>query len=79
MPVFNYHCEQCVADVRRILTPTAARDPQFCDSCGSELDRNSQGPSTQVMERLDNGCMPKRVERLADAERLYRERSKIRP
>lgn len=35
--------------------------------------------TTNVMEVLDNGLMPRKLERLADAQRLYKERSKIDP
>jgi hypothetical protein len=32
------------------------------------------GPSTSIVERLDNGAMPKAVERYSDAERIFKER-----
>ena len=44
--------------------------------CGSEMQREYVPVSTQTMERLDNGFMPRSVERLADAPRLYKEREK---
>lgn len=39
------------------------------------MDREATGPSTQTMERLDNGAMPKALERLANAEELYADRA----
>jgi hypothetical protein len=38
--------------------------------------RKSNPPNTQVKEVLDNGFMTKRVERLKDAEELYKNRKK---
>ena len=38
------------------------------------MDRDAQGASSQNVEVLDNGLMNKRLERLADAERLFHER-----
>lgn len=43
--------------------------------CGGELCRTGNGPSTSVYETLDNGAMVKAVERLADVERLMKERN----
>jgi hypothetical protein len=39
------------------------------------VHREANPPSAQVMERLDNGAMPKVLERLADAENLFRDRA----
>jgi hypothetical protein len=47
-----------------------------CRECGGPLHRAGLGPSTQVVERLDNGLMPRALERLADAERLFEERER---
>ena len=43
------------------------------------MERNPSGASSQAVERLDNGLMPKAVERIADAERLYKERANKDP
>lgn len=43
--------------------------------CGGDLIRTGNGPSTAVYETLDNGAMVKAVERLADVERLIKERN----
>lgn len=39
------------------------------------MRRAPKPPTTNVAERLDNGLMPRAVERPADAERLYHERA----
>jgi hypothetical protein len=36
--------------------------------------RKMVGPSTSVMERLDNGSMVKSLERYADAEQIFKDR-----
>jgi hypothetical protein len=59
---------------------TKAAEPQICAACAGAgratiLVRTPKPPTSQVTEVLDNGAMPKRLERLADAERLYRERA----
>ena len=42
--------------------------------CGTELIRDGSGPSTSIKEVLDNGAMPKAVERFADIEDMMHER-----
>ena len=42
--------------------------------CGEIMNRQVKGPSTQTMERLDNGAMVRAVERYSDAERLLKDR-----
>ncbi len=43
--------------------------------CGSEMVRAVSGPSATVKEKLDNGYMPRALERFSEAERLFRERA----
>jgi hypothetical protein len=47
--------------------------------CDELLSREETPPSTQMLESLDNGAMIKRVERLQNAEELYRERASNDP
>ena len=77
MPLYYFVCEgpQHLFKLRRILTPEEAEEPQYCP-CGALLVRVSQGATSTVREVLDNGLMARPVDRLSDAERLYRERSK---
>lgn len=79
MPLYHYTCPSCRAALRRILNREAAKRDQRCPTCSAVLVRAPSAPSTSVVERLDNGHMPRAVERPAEAERLFRERSKIDP
>lgn len=74
MPIFYYKCEPCNEQVS-ILKKTAS-NALICDYCGLLMKRNAKGPSTQVMDSLDNGAMPRKIVRLRDAERLYSERNR---
>jgi putative FmdB family regulatory protein len=76
MPVYNYRCEPCDKAIRRIHEPDG--DIQICRTCGAVLVRTMKPPTARVVEVLDNGAMSKRVERLADAERIYSEHAKSR-
>ena len=74
MPLFKYLCQDCKKPHARLLPASKANDPGPCPSCGGVLVREASGPSQQVIERLDNGLMPKAVEQLADSPRLVKER-----
>jgi hypothetical protein len=76
MPLFYYRCANDHAQ-RKIQTPEEAALPQVCckPDCATALVREPRPPSTRVTETLDNGLMTKRLERLADAERLFAERN----
>lgn len=73
MPLYNFVCPDCGKKSRAILKPEQAKDERLCE-CGQTLKRDVQGPTTKVVERLDNGLMPRAVERLAETDRLIRER-----
>lgn len=82
MPLYYYRCCKCGQSQRKIQAPEEAVKLQECSRdipgkgpCGYVLQREPRPPSTQVMETLDNGVMTKRLERLADAERLFKERN----
>jgi hypothetical protein len=81
MPLYNFVCCKCHQRQRRILTLEAAKQIQMCGKtlqdgkvCKYILKRSPVPPSTQTTEVIDNGIMTKRLERPADAERLYSER-----
>ncbi len=76
MPLFRFVCIECALKAARFLSPTEARLPLPCTQCAGKMKRDVQVPSMQVVERLDNGLMPRAVERLADAERLFKDRAK---
>ena len=81
MPLYNFKCSSCDFKVRKIMyaveVPLYASSP--CPSCAGEIVRDVQAPTTQVQETLDNGIMPRKLERLVDVERLAKERSKFDP
>jgi hypothetical protein len=64
----------CSAEKRRVCSAEEAQCPPEC--CGQAMKRTPRGATSRVVESLDNGVMTKRLERLADAERLFRERAK---
>ena len=47
----------------------------FCPQCGGKMSVEDPTPTATVKETLDNGYMTRKLERPADAERLYRERA----
>jgi hypothetical protein len=76
MPMFHVRCKGCRSEDDRLLSFVGEISLQLCRTCGEKkMRRAPRGPSVQVMERLDNGAMPRAVERLADAERLYADRA----
>lgn len=61
----------------RVIAVTADEaSKRSCSRCGGKLVRDARGPTSVVMERLDNGAMVRTMERLADAERLTSERAR---
>jgi hypothetical protein len=77
MPLYYYECSKCSWHYRKIQTPEEAEKTQICRAkgCTAELVRKPVAPSARVTEVIDNGIMPRRLERLADAERLFAERN----
>ena len=75
MPLFFFECA-CGKQSKRLLKK--AEDVQDCE-CGAKPTRTPQPMTSRVVEVLDNGIMSRRLERPADAERLFRERTKIKP
>lgn len=78
MALYHFICQGCGEATRRILEPSEVNG-LTCKGCGAALKRDPQPPSTQVLERLDNGAMARRVERLSNAEQLYRDRANADP
>lgn len=83
MPTYNMICDECgFAQLRRARAPLAKltndelKRIKYCPKCEEYfMNRRAQPPSTIVKETLDNGAMSKAVERIKDAEELYRERA----
>lgn len=73
MPSYSYRCEACDIDYRILRL----RPPQsyVCSSCNQPAKRVEVNVTSRIVETLDNGLMPRRVERPADAERLFKERA----
>lgn len=74
MPVFDFLCENCQKELRVLRKAMPESVP--CDTCKAAMKRKAAGggASARIVEVLDNGLMTRRVERLADAERLFKER-----
>ena len=75
MPLYHYRCETCEKEARRICTPEQSQAAPVC--CEHPMVREPHPVSTRCTEVLDNGAMVKKLERLTDAERLFRERAEI--
>lgn len=73
MPLFNLKCTECGEVYRKIAD--SLEEVGDCKFCGAAVEWQAKGPSVQKKETLDNGVMPRAVERLADAERLFKERA----
>lgn len=74
MPLFRYSCSNCDCVKSLIRRIGATAKAPVC-LCGTTMTRTSKPPSSRVVETIDNGVMPKRVEKLIDAERLFKERA----
>ena len=75
MPLFYLKCE-CGA-IKPILANNFEKvtsEKTTCLKCGKEMQWQGKGPSTSIMEKLDNGSMPRAVERYSDAEQVFKER-----
>ncbi len=69
MPLYYFYCEVCQKKIKRIFPRPCAI--VICRDCGAEAKRSPATVSVQVRETLDNGIMSRRLDRLADAERIY--------
>ena len=79
MPQYFFVCPVCHWPERRILSPEESKDPIPCtmtEGCSGILKRTPKPPTSKIVETLDNGAMPRRLERLADAERIFEERAR---
>ena len=79
MPLFYGKCKTCSLE-KKFLTLDGDWDSvpdikKFC-KCGGEIVRDARGMASSIKEVLDNGAMPRAVERFADIEEMKRERIK---
>lgn len=79
MPLYYFRCTGCSTESKLILEPADANTLLACKHCHEPLQRTPKPPTTRIVEQLDNGLMGRRLEREADAERLYKERSRQDP
>ena len=70
MPLFRYQCEQCKEVTRKLLPTRPTLGPCHC---GGKLSFSTD-TQAMVKETLDNGVMPRKVERLKDIEEMVQER-----
>lgn len=75
MPLYNLNCPKCLKTFRKLLLLVALPKAE-CPECHVLMEREATPPSNTVYESLDNGAMIKRVERLANAEELHKNRDK---
>jgi hypothetical protein len=76
MPMYRCRCKACGKSIRKLLSIEVYQSGKLpLHDCGGELTREATGPTTRVVEVLDNGIMPRKVERLAEAPRMAHERA----
>jgi transcription elongation factor Elf1 len=76
MPLYNFSCPVCGKATRRILVPEDLDYTEVrCAKCDTIMEYSPKPPTTRITETLDNGAMVKKVERLSDAEEIYRDRA----
>ena len=75
MALFNLLCTKC-GNTKRVFGDTyeTVDIRQKICKCNYQMNRLTTGPSTHLIERLDNGSMVKALERYSDAERVFNER-----
>jgi hypothetical protein len=76
MPSYRFVCPICNNLQRLILTPDQAKSgklPCQWNGCKGILKRAAKPPTARITETLDNGLMPRAIERPADAEQLHNE------
>lgn len=78
MALYSWLCPTCGVRYRK-MTDRKMSDfgEMSCDKDGSILVSENQ-VSSMVTERLDNGIMPKAIERLKDVEEMVKERSVVK-
>lgn len=79
MPLYYFRCETCQKERKRLLQSQQDADKSFNCECGGEMKRSMQPATASITETLDNGWMPRKVTRIANAEEIFKERSKQKP
>jgi hypothetical protein len=78
MPLYKFVCLDCAEPTKKLMDSGASRLDLKC-KCGGSLVRDASPPNSVLYEALDNGAMPRRLERLQNAEELYRDRAASDP
>lgn len=76
MALFKLRCQGC-SKPKSVIADNFDSIPteRFrCGKCGETMKRETLGPSTSILERLDNGSMVRALERYSDAEQIFQER-----
>jgi hypothetical protein len=75
MPLLHFSCPVCKLETRALVSAASTKTVRQCVKCKVPLLRAPKPATSRVTEVLDNGLMSRRIERPADAERLYKERA----
>jgi hypothetical protein len=78
MALFRYACSEGCGHGWSLLSSKPDPDPR-CPKCGGGARRAVNPPSDSMYDTLDNGFQTKRVERLAEVERMSHERARQKP
>ena len=76
MPLFSYVCTKCGL-IGRTLTPSRPKlEP--CKACGGDFKFTDTGPTSRVIEVIDTGFMPRKVEVLSGVKDMLNDRGKTK-
>jgi hypothetical protein len=76
VPLYNFECNGCGLASRTISGSEAEAKAKIrACTCGGDMVRCPKPFTSQAVETIDNGFMVKKVERLVDATRIYRDRA----
>lgn len=76
--LIKFVCKGC-GKRRRMLFDSAGDVKAPSCSCGQVLVRDADPPSSSMMETLDNGVMPRALERFQNAEELHKDHAASDP
>ncbi len=72
MPVLTFYCDSCKKSVKELCYGKVSVIQ--CETCDKPMVRKQKVPAMIVKETIDNGVQTRRVEQLADSNRLIEER-----
>jgi hypothetical protein len=75
MALYYFKCNKCNDLSKRFLKSIKLNEYR-CLKCNELLVRAPKAPTTVVKETLDNGLMARAVERLSNADEIFKERAK---